>query len=295
MAELEVDAAAAGTRLDVFLAEHAGSRAAAQKLIDAGRVTVDGRVQLKRHALTAGARIAVAFEAPAAATAAVPAAPYAVAYRDDDVLVIDKPAGVVVHPGNARTGGTLVQALGDLAAGGDDPERPGIVHRLDRDTSGLLVVARNERAHAGLKRQIASREVLREYLALVEGRPAARAGTIDAPLGRDRRVRTRMSTDSDDPREAVTHFEIERGLPDCTLLRVRLQTGRTHQIRAHLLAIGHRVLGDPEYGVPEALGLQRQFLHAARLAFDHPVSGERIDISSPLPADLAGALERAAG
>ena len=294
MADLEVPAEAAGVRLDVFLAGHAGSRAAAQKLIDAGRVTVDGREAPKRHVLAAGAHVAIAGSAPAAAAPAVPAAGYAVAYRDEHVLVIDKPAGVVVHPGSGRAEGTLVQALDGLVAGGEDPQRPGIVHRLDRDTSGLLVVARDERAHTGLKRQIASREVLREYLALVEGRPAARAGTIDAPLGRDRRVRTRVSTDSDEARAAVTHFEIERGLRDCTLLRVRLQTGRTHQIRAHLLAIGHRVLGDPEYGVPGALGLDRQFLHAARLAFDHPITGERVDVSSPLPADLAGALERAA-
>ena len=293
MAELEVGAEAAGTRLDVFLAGHAGSRAAAQKLIDGGRVTVDGRVAPKRHALAAGARVTVADAVPAGTGESVPPARYEIAYRDDDLLVVDKPAGVVVHPGSGRAAGTLVQALGDLAAGGDDPQRPGIVHRLDRDTSGLLVVARNERAHAELKRQIAEREVLREYLALVEGRPAARAGTIDAPLGRDRRMRTRMSTDSDEPRDAVTHFEIERGLRDCTLLRVRLETGRTHQIRAHLLAIGHRVLGDPEYGVPGGLGLERQFLHATRLAFDHPVTGEPIDVSSPLPADLARALERA--
>ena len=294
MDELEVDSEAAGTRLDVFLAEHAGSRAAAQKLIDAGRVTVGGRVLPKRHALLAGERIAIADEPAVGAAEAVPAARYAIAYRDDDVLVIDKPAGVVVHPGSGRAEGTLVQALAGLAGGGEDAKRPGIVHRLDRDTSGLLVVARHDRAHTELKRQIAEREVLREYLALVEGRPTARAGTIDAPLGRDRRVRTRMSTDSDEPRAAVTHFEIERGLPGCTLLRVRLLTGRTHQIRAHLLAIGHRVLGDPEYGIPGALGLKRQFLHAARLAFAHPATGERVDVASPLPPDLASALERAA-
>jgi 23S rRNA pseudouridine1911/1915/1917 synthase len=292
--EIEVPVEAAGTRLDFFLAGHAGSRAAAQKLIDAGRVTVDGAAQPKRHTVAAGARIAVADEAPPTAAERVPTADYAIAYRDDDVLVIDKPAGVVVHPGNGRAEGTLVQALSGLVAGGGDPLRPGIVHRLDRDTSGLLVVARHERAHAELKRQVAAREMLREYLALVEGRPAARAGTIDAPLGRDRRVRTRISTDSDEPRAAVTYFEIERALRDCTLLRVRLQTGRTHQIRAHLLAIGHRVLGDPEYGVPGALGLERQFLHATRLAFDHPVTGARVDVTSPLPGDLAAALARAA-
>jgi 23S rRNA pseudouridine1911/1915/1917 synthase len=186
-----------------------------------------------------------------------------------------------------------VQALAGRVAGGEDPERPGVVHRLDRDTSGLLVLARTEAAHAALKAAIGGREVVREYLALVEGRPAARAGTIDAPVGRDRRVRTRVSTETDLPRGAVTHFESERALPGATLLRVRLETGRTHQIRAHLLAIGHPVAGDPEYGRAGLYGLERQFLHAARLAFAHPVTGAPLDLRSPLPADLAAALERA--
>jgi len=183
--------------------------------------------------------------------------------------------------------------VGGGAAGGADPERAGIVHRLDRDTSGLLVVARTEAAHAALKAQMRAREIEREYLALVEGRPAARAGTIDAPLGRDRRVRTRVSTDTDEPRPAITHFETERALPDFTLLRVRLETGRTHQIRAHLLAIGHPVAGDPEYGHAGLLGLRRQFLHAERLAFTHPATGGRVDMRSALPADLRAALKRA--
>ena len=294
MADIAVGPDGAGTRLDVFLAEHVGSRATAQKLIEAGRVTVDGRLLVKRHALAGGERI-VLEESPASALPpASPPAPYAVAYSDDDLMVIDKPAGVVVHPGGGRADGTLVQALAGRAGGGDDPVRPGIVHRLDRDTSGLLVVARHEAAHAALKAQIGARLVLREYLALVEGRPTARAGTIDAPLGRDRHQRTRVSTDSDEPRAAVTHFEVERALPTSTLLRIRLETGRTHQIRAHLLAIGHRVLGDPDYGVPGAFGLERQFLHAHRLAFEHPMSHEEVDLTSPLPEDLAAALERAA-
>ncbi len=147
--------------------------------------------------------------------------------------------------------------------------------------------------HRALKSAIQAREVTREYLALVEGRPPARTGTIDAPLGRDRRVRTRVSTETDEPREAVTHFTVEEALPGATLLRVRLETGRTHQIRAHLLAIGHPVAGDPDYGTRGLLGLDRQFLHAARLAFTHPVTGEPVDVSSPLPDDLAGALRRA--
>jgi 23S rRNA pseudouridine1911/1915/1917 synthase len=195
-----------------------------------------------------------------------------------------------VHPARGHRAGTLAQALEGTAKGGEDPWRAGIVHRLDRETSGLMVVAKSEEAHRRLKAMIQRREVVREYLALVLGRPPARSGTIDAPIGRDRRHRTRVSTDTDEPREAVTHFAIERALPEATLLRVRLETGRTHQIRAHLQAIGHPVAGDPEYGGAGAFGLSRQFLHAARLAFAHPLTGEALDLSSPLPDDLARVL-----
>jgi 23S rRNA pseudouridine1911/1915/1917 synthase len=293
--ELTAGAEAAGERLDVFLAAHAGSRAAAQRLIDGGLVTVDGAVRAKRHVLAGGELVRVDEPEAAAPSAEAPAARFDVAWEDEHLIVVDKPAGVVVHPARGHGQGTLAQALVDRVAGGEDPERAGIVHRLDRDTSGLLVVARSEAVHAALKGQLAGRELVREYLALVEGRPPARRGTIDAPLGRDRRVRTRVSTDTDEPREAVTHFEVERALPHDTLLRVRLETGRTHQIRAHLLAIGHPVAGDPEYGAPGRHGLRRQFLHAARLAFRHPVTGAAVDVSSPLPPDLAAGLERAGG
>jgi 23S rRNA pseudouridine1911/1915/1917 synthase len=290
--ELIVGPDAAGERLDVFLASAAGSRAAAQRLIDAGLVLVDGVPRPKRHTVAAGERVEVG-RAPEVPEPEVPDATFAIAYEDEHLLVVDKPAGVVVHPARGHRAGTLAQALSGRAAGGDDPRRQGIVHRLDRDTSGLLVVARTEPAHAALKDMLRRREITREYLALVEGRPAARAGTIDAPIGRDRRVRTRVSADTDEPREAVTHFETEEVFDGFTLLRVRLETGRTHQIRAHLLAIGHPVAGDPEYGRAGALGLPRQFLHAERLAFRHPATGAEIDVRSPLPADLQPALEMA--
>ena len=288
--ELVVGPEAAGERLDVFLARAAGSRAAAQRLIAGGLVLVDGEPRAKRHVVAAGERVRVAPE-PETPVPDVPGAPYAVAYEDEHLLVVDKPPGVVVHPARGHEAGTLAQALAGRAGGGEDPRRMGIVHRLDRDTSGLLVVARTEAAFAALKEQLRRREVTREYLALVEGRPAARAGTIDAPLGRDRRVRTRRSTDTDEPRPAVTHFEVEKLLEGFTLLRVRLETGRTHQIRAHLLAIGHPVAGDPEYGRAGLLGLPRQFLHAEHLAFRHPVTGEAVDVRSPLPGELRAALD----
>jgi len=219
---------------------------------------------------------------------------FEVVLEDDELIVIDKGPGVVVHPGRGHREDTLSQRLAPLLAGGD-PERAGIVHRLDRDTSGLLVVARTEEAHRRLQRAIAARQVEREYLALVEGRPPSRTGTIEAPIGRDPRIRTRMTVGGAGARAARTSFTLERALGRFSLLRVRLDTGRTHQIRVHMSAIGHPVCADPEYGTRGLLGLERQFLHAARLAFDHPATGERIELSSPLPEDLRGALERAEG
>jgi 23S rRNA pseudouridine1911/1915/1917 synthase len=291
---VKVPAEAAGERLDVFLAAFAGSRTAAQRLIDDGLVRVDGRPQPKRFALAGGETVTVE-QRPEAVAEAVPDATFAIVYEDEHLFVIDKPAGVVVHPGQGHPQGTLVQALAGRVAGGPEPDRPGVVHRLDRDTSGLLVLARSEAVHAALQAALRERRITREYLALVEGRPPARSGTIDAPLGRDRRVRTRMSSDTDNPRHAITHFETEQAFADATLLRVRLETGRTHQIRAHLLAIGTPVSGDPEYGRPGRYGLSRQFLHAARLAFEHPVSGETLDLLAPLPEDLVRALRQASG
>ncbi len=297
----------AGERLDVVLAEPCGSRARAQRAIAAGAVTVDGQPARKRQAAQAGQTVTVDLGALARPAPAVredaPTVP--VVYQDEHLLIVDKPAGLVVHSGAGHDGPTLVDAVAGLilqaTPPGGDPERPGIVHRLDRDTSGLLLVARSDEAHRLLQQAIRDRDVTREYRALVDGRPDARSGTIDAPLGRDRHHRTRQSIDTDSPRRAVTHFEIERVLPRTTLLRVRLETGRTHQIRAHLQAIGLPVAGDPEYGrkLPQAgaehpLGLRRQFLHAARLSLRHPITGEPLEATSELPADLARALDRAA-
>jgi 23S rRNA pseudouridine1911/1915/1917 synthase len=217
---------------------------------------------------------------------------YTVVYEDEHLLVIDKAAGVVVHPARGHPEGTLSQLLAAKAAGGD-PERAGIVHRLDRDTSGLLVVARSDEVLRRLQGALARRLIEREYVTLVRGRPPARSGTIEAPIGRDTRRRTRMSVGGASARAARTHFTLVRALPTSSLLRLRLESGRTHQIRVHMQAIGHPVCGDPEYGARGAFGLERQFLHACRLAFDHPVSEVRVDVSSPLPADLEDALERA--
>ena len=218
--------------------------------------------------------------------------PFTILFQDEHVIVLDKAPGVVVHPARGLREGTLAQMLAPLLAGGE-PERAGIVHRLDRDTSGLLVVARSEESLRRLQAALAKRLIEREYLALVEGRPPARSGTIEAPIGRDPRLRTRMAVGGAGAREARTHFTLLRALPSSSLLALRLETGRTHQIRVHLRAIGHPVCGDPEYGTPGMFGLQRQFLHAARLAFEHPVTGEPIEVRSPLPADLQAALERA--
>ncbi len=206
---------------------------------------------------------------------------------------MDKPAGIVVHPAPGHATGTLVHGLLGRVAGGEIPDRPGIVHRIDRDTSGLLVVARSEEAYRGLRNLVRRHALERRYKALVRGRPRSRRGRIEAPIGRDRHEPTRVSLDTDSPRDAVTHFEVERLLDDHALLDVRLETGRTHQIRVHLAAIGLPVVGDPVYGVPDPQ-LGRQFLHAWRLAFPHPVTGEPVEAESPLPPELEAALARLA-
>lgn len=233
-------------------------------------------------------------DVPAPETLAAEPVTVGIAYEDEDVVVVEKSAGIAMHPGAGATGGTLASQLITLGAvGGGDPDRPGIVHRLDRDTSGLLVVARSREAFDALQEAIRRRELERRYLALVRGHPRSRTGKIDAPIGRDRRDPTRRSLDTEEPREAVTWFESVEILPAHALLDVRLETGRTHQIRVHLAAIDLPVAGDPSYGVKDDLGLDRQFLHAHRLRFAHPVTGRELDLASPLPADLGTALERA--
>jgi 23S rRNA pseudouridine1911/1915/1917 synthase len=286
----------AGERCDLVVSRLGEmSRAAARAVIDAGGVRCDGLAVTSAHeAMRAGA--VLDFDpAPVRPPLEPQAVEFAVVYEDGHLAVVDKPAGVVTHPGAGDSGATL--AAGVLhrwpkvrGVGGED--RWGIVHRLDRDTSGLLVVALTSEAEVGLRAAIKARRVSRQYLTLVHGAPSTPTGTIDAPLDRDPTRPTKMKVDPSG-RHAVTHYRVEESLGAMTLLRVTLETGRTHQIRVHLAAIGLPIAGDPVYG--KAAGSPRVFLHATRLGFDHPISGERVEAVSPLPPDLAGALERLRG
>jgi 23S rRNA pseudouridine1911/1915/1917 synthase len=288
----EVDA---GARLDRILAGRAeiGSRALAERLIEHGNVTVEGAPRIKSYRVVSGERIDV--DVPEHVPLAPEELDIPIAWQDEHLLVVDKPAGIVVHPAGTTTTGTLVNGLLTLGADGGEEDRPGIVHRLDKDTSGLMIVARSEEAHERLQELIRGREVERRYTALVRGTPKSRTGRIEAPIGRDRHDRTRHSIDTDTPRDAVTWFELVETVGPRSVLELRLDTGRTHQIRVHLEAIGLPISGDPVYGVAGDLDLARQFLHASRLRFVHPFTGEEIDVHSPLPDDLAQALERARG
>ncbi len=255
---------------------------------------VDGEARPKSHRLAGGETLE--FDLPTAEAAALEPEdlPLRIAYEDAHLLVVDKPAGIVVHPAPGHAASTLVHGLLPYGiAGGPEAGRPGIVHRLDAETSGLLVVARSTEAHRRLQQLVRRRALERQYLALVRGRPRSRRGRIEAPIGRDRLDRRRQSIDSESPRDAVTHFEVAELLPRHALLVVRLETGRTHQIRVHLAAIQLPVSGDRAYGAGGDLGLRRQFLHAERLAFVHPFTGGRVEVSSPLPADLTAALDLA--
>jgi 23S rRNA pseudouridine1911/1915/1917 synthase len=284
-----------GSRLDRALAARSeiGTRSLAEQLVAIGAVTVDGSVRQKSHRLEPGSVVEVVLPARDAGVVSEPVT-VPLAYEDEHLLVVDKPAGIAMHPGAGTTAGTLAAQLVTLGAGGgEDPDRPGIVHRLDRDTSGLLVVARSEEVFSALQDAVRRRDVERRYLALVKGHPRSRTGRIDAAIGRDRRDPTKRSLDTEEPRDAVTWFEVVETLPEHTLLDVKLETGRTHQIRVHLAAIDLPVSGDPSYGVKGDLDLERQFLHAHRLRFTHPVTHQALDFESPLPPGLTTALERA--
>ncbi len=284
----------AGTRLDRVLAERSEleSRALAEKLIANGAVLVDGERRPKSFRLEGGEDVTA--DLPDVAALEAESMDIAIVWEDEHLLVVDKPAGLVVHPAGSTRTGTLVHGLLEHGVeGGDDDDRPGIVHRLDRDTSGLLVIARSAEAYEPLREMIRLRRVDRTYQALVVGSPRSESGRIDAPIGRDRRDRTRHSLDTSTPRESATWFEVVETMGRHALLLVRLETGRTHQIRVHLEAIGLPVSGDPVYGVAGDLGLERQFLHAHRLRFTHPLTGAEVDVSSELPSDLAAALELA--
>jgi 23S rRNA pseudouridine1911/1915/1917 synthase len=302
--EFTVGPGEAGGRLDAVLAlrPEMGSRSRVAGLIRAGAVTVDGLVRAKSHLLATGQVVAVeipeeeplgpttvgAVSEMASGTGGTPAVP--VLYEDEWLLVADKPAGMPVHPSAGHSSGTLVHALLGHGLAGGEAFRPGVVHRLDKDTTGLLVVAKSPETHRLLAAMIRKRAVDRRYLALVHGGFACETGTIEAPVGRDPVRRKVMTVGGSAPREARTHFRVVEHLGDLTLVEVRLETGRTHQIRVHFAAIGHPVAGDPTYGRRDTLGLGRQFLHAARLSFIHPMTGAEVTLESPLPDDLAAVL-----
>jgi 23S rRNA pseudouridine1911/1915/1917 synthase len=285
-------------RLDAVVAEATGlPRADVQRAIAAGAVLVDGEAKPKSHRLRGGERIRVevaAREAPPPEPGGIP-----VRYQDDHLMVVAKPAGMVTHPTAARRKGTLVNRLLGMdvplsSIGGSD--RPGIVHRLDAGTSGLLLVAKEDGTHRALSKLLSSRLLERRYLALVRGSVADPSFTVEAPVARSG---GRMVVRRPSGREAETSFEVTERLLGETLLEARPRTGRTHQIRVHLAAVGHPILGDRAYGGggddARRLGLTRPFLHAFRLSFDHPITGERIEVEEPLPEDLRRALHRARG
>lgn len=299
-----VPESAGGVRLDRFLADALPqfTRSALRRFIVDGRVRVDGRSAAKAGlALRAGSEIEILPPDPPPSRLVPESIPIGIVHEDADLVVVDKPAGLVVHPGHGRRSGTLVNALLGLGiplapAGG--PDRPGIVHRLDRETSGLLVVAKTDAAHRGLARAFAAREVEKTYLALVWGRPSPAEGRVERPIGRSRGDRTKMSVRAPRGRPAVTVYRTLERLPRATLLEIDLVTGRTHQIRVHLASLGHGLVGDRRYGQDVARlkanpalraavrGFDRIALHAKALALRHPTRGTPLRFGSPVPADL---------
>ncbi len=297
MIEIPIDAEHAGGRLDQVVHEaiEGISRAAAQRLIDEGHVTVDGHVRARSTRVQRGQTVAIDQPEAEPIVEEVPEIHEPkILHEDASLVVVDKPIGLITHASPGSPGPSLASVLAARGlAGGGDPDRPGIVHRLDKETSGLLVVARNEEALDELQRMMRRREIDREYVALVHGRPPSIAGRIEAPIGRDPQNRTRRAVDGVGSRPAITHFELLETFPEHTLESAHLETGRTHQIRVHFAAIGHPVVGDPVYGPSsgDTLGMRHQALHAHRLAFDHPVTGERIEVTSPLPDEFQRAID----
>jgi 23S rRNA pseudouridine1911/1915/1917 synthase len=300
MRTLELTADRSGERLDTFVARRCPelSRSHARRLIDEGLVTVDGRQGKPSQRVTAGLNVSVTIPPPEAIELAPEDIPLTIIYQDADIIVLDKPAGLTVHPAPGHPSGTLVNAL--LAACPDlrgiaGTLRPGIVHRLDKDTSGLMVVAKNDRAQRALQRQLKDRDVHKTYLALVHGVPKPREGLIEAPIGRHPKNRKKMAVVAGG-REAITKYRVREELAGgrYSLLEVEPVTGRTHQIRVHMAALGHPIAGDATYGKRSDI-IARQALHASKLAFAMPLGGRAVEFESPLPSDMREALERLRG
>jgi len=280
-----------GVRLDKYISEKCPefTRTHAQKLITDGHITVNDHMAKASHKLNIGDRLTVVIPFVAPISLLPEAIPLNIIYEDDDLLVIDKPAGLAVHPAPGHPSHTLVNAILSHLSDINDSLRPGIVHRLDKDASGVMVVAKNNMAQANLINQFKARSVVKVYLVLVKGHLTPENGAIEAPIGRDPRNRKRMGVVAEG-KEARTEYHVIKYIGDYTLLKVRTETGRTHQIRVHLLAIGYPVVGDAVYGVKSA-HLSRQFLHACRLGFKLPSSGEYVEFTSELPPDLTQALK----
>ena len=299
---LQAGAEAAGERLDSFLAKSLPelTRSAAQRLIESGRVAVDGRPAVKSYRLSGGEAVSVILPEPDPLDAAPQAIALDVVYEDGDVIVVNKPVGMVVHPAPGHPDGTLVNALlhhcGGSLSGVGGALRPGIVHRIDRDTSGLIIAAKNDAAHQALSAQLQDHTLARTYEAVVTGNLREDRGTVDAPIGRHHTDRKRMAVTDRGGKRAVTHWEVIERFPGLTYVRCRLETGRTHQIRVHMAHMGHPVYGDTVYGAKKPVpGLTGQCLHAAGLRFVHPRTGETVEATCPLNEEFQVLLRKLRG